>query len=228
MTDEPDRNLRSLTRLYGVLAPIYELFIVEPVLFARARARAVSLLRLHEGQTVVDVACGTGLNLPALRAGVGDGGRVICVDYTGQMLDRARRKAGRAGWTNTAFVRMDAATLTTQTLREAGALAEGAQVDAVICTLGLSVIPALEQAYAGMLDTVRPGGRIAIMDADYPAQAGQSGEVGLIRSLAKLAVHLASAPGGRQPWLRLPSDTADAKVESRIGGYVGISAGNVR
>jgi len=224
MTDAPSR-LRSVAKRYRLLAPIYELFILGPVLFGRARARAISLLRLRDGHTVLDVACGTGLNLPALRAAVGDRGRVICLDYTEHMLDRARRTAQRAGWTNITFLRMDAATLTPRALHEAGALADGEQVDAVICTLGLSVIPAWEQAYAAMLHIVRPGGRIAIMDTDYPAHAGHSGELVLIRPIAKLANQLAGAPGGRQPWLQLRHDTDEAEIESSVGGYVGVAAG---
>lgn len=228
MADTPRRDLGSVARLYRRLAPVYEWFIAEPVLFARARARAISLLRLREGQTVLDVACGTGLNLTALRAGVGETGRVICLDYSQDMLARARRRVRRAGWTNIAFLRMDAATLSPQALRRAAALTDSDQVDAAVCTLGLSVIPAWEQAYAAMLDTVRPGGRVAIMDADYPTGAGQSGEIKLIRPLWKLAVHLTGATGGRRPWLRLRRDTDDAHVERRVGGYVGVSADTVR
>jgi hypothetical protein len=48
MTD-PTRALRSLATRYRFLAPIYELFIADPVFFGRARARAIDLLRLREG-----------------------------------------------------------------------------------------------------------------------------------------------------------------------------------
>ncbi|MET9040408.1 class I SAM-dependent methyltransferase [Streptomyces mirabilis] len=43
------------------------------------------------GQTVLDLGCGTGRALPALRAGVGDKGVVLGVDVTAAMLDAATR-----------------------------------------------------------------------------------------------------------------------------------------
>jgi ubiquinone/menaquinone biosynthesis C-methylase UbiE len=44
------------------------------------RRRAVEALALRPGEAVLDVGCGTGLNLPALCARVGPRGRVIGID----------------------------------------------------------------------------------------------------------------------------------------------------
>ncbi|MFE4550091.1 methyltransferase domain-containing protein [Streptomyces sp. NPDC056785] len=57
---------------------------------------AVARMGLSPGQTALDLGCGTGRALPALRAEVGDKGTVLGVDVTSAMLVTAARE-GRAG-----------------------------------------------------------------------------------------------------------------------------------
>lgn len=57
---------------------------------------AVARMRLRPGQCALDLGCGSGRALPALRALVGAGGTVIGVDLTHAMLDAAAR-AGNGG-----------------------------------------------------------------------------------------------------------------------------------
>jgi len=57
---------------------------------------------------VVEFGCGPGVNIPALREAVGPTGRVIGVDITRGMLDRARALVDRHGWENVSLVRADA------------------------------------------------------------------------------------------------------------------------
>src|ERR1700734_3875316 len=54
------------------------------------RLRAVQALGLRPGGTVIDIACGTGLNFPLLQKAVGPGGRIVGVDLTDAMLARAQ------------------------------------------------------------------------------------------------------------------------------------------
>src|SRR5437899_2552397 len=97
MNDEWKR--RSLAALYSLGAPVYD-FACRVLFYEKARARAVSLLQLQEGQTVLDVACGTGRNIPLIRQQVGARGKVIGVDYTPAMLAMARAKARLRKWDN--------------------------------------------------------------------------------------------------------------------------------
>jgi SAM-dependent methyltransferase len=60
-----------------------------------AYAAAIAQARIPEHSVVVDVGCGTGRALPALRQAVGPKGAVIAVDLTPEMLRHARHK-GRA------------------------------------------------------------------------------------------------------------------------------------
>ncbi len=60
-----------------------------------AYSAAVSQAALLPGATVLDIGCGTGRALPALREAVGAGGTVIGLDLTDEMLEVARER-GRA------------------------------------------------------------------------------------------------------------------------------------
>lgn len=64
------------------------------------RRRTVARLGLKTGQTVLDVACGTGLSFPLLRAGIGESGRIIGVELSPDMLALARERCAREGWRN--------------------------------------------------------------------------------------------------------------------------------
>jgi protein-L-isoaspartate(D-aspartate) O-methyltransferase len=74
------------------------------------RHRALSLLELvplHLGQTVLDVATGTGFIALAAAEKVGSQGKVMGVDFTPKMLQRARAKIDGAGLTNIELLEAD-------------------------------------------------------------------------------------------------------------------------
>lgn len=51
------------------------------------RKRAIHSLALRQGETVVELGCGTGLNFALLQKQISPGGRIIGVDLTDAMLD---------------------------------------------------------------------------------------------------------------------------------------------
>lgn len=144
-----------MSRHYDVISWGYE--SLTELLHGRHRLQAVGLLDLREGQSVLDVPCGTGANLPLLEQRVGPEGRVLASDYSAGMLARAQAKVDQAGWDNATLVRADARELTGDALGVES-------VDAVICMLGLTVIPDWERAFDRMWELLAPGGRFVIMD----------------------------------------------------------------
>src|ERR1700761_6492928 len=72
------------------------------------RLRAVQALGLRPGDTVIDMACGTGLNFPLLQRAVGPGGRIVGVDLTDAMLARAEERIKENSWGNVSLVQADA------------------------------------------------------------------------------------------------------------------------
>lgn len=97
---------RSVRSLYDRWARVYDL---NPVLdlVRPARRRAVAAMGLSRGDTVVDMGTGTGANLPLLREAVGSTGTVVGIDLSPGMLDRARERVRRHGWTNVELVEGD-------------------------------------------------------------------------------------------------------------------------
>jgi demethylmenaquinone methyltransferase/2-methoxy-6-polyprenyl-1,4-benzoquinol methylase len=213
---------------YGRLAPVYERANLERPLYAEARARAIELLELPAGAKVLDVACGTGVNFALLEQRIGPSGRLVGVDLTPQMLGRARARVARRGWQNVQLYESDVSGLSTARLEALGALGPDERFDAALCTLGLSVIPEWERAWAAMLAVVRPGGKVAVMDAGFPADAGADGELVAARPFARFLGRVFAAACSRRPWELVERDTDDATVERFTWGYVAAAAGRVR
>lgn len=96
----------AVRELYDRWARLYDwnpaLGLVRP-----ARQRAVAALGLAPGDTAVDMGTGTGANLPSLREAVGPDGHVIGIDLSPAMLDRARRRVERRGWSNVTLIEGD-------------------------------------------------------------------------------------------------------------------------
>ena len=83
----PDRDT-SLTR-YRALARDYDAACGG---IAGIRQAGIDALQLREGETVFDVACGTGWTLPRLGGRVGPQGRVYGIEQCPEMAARARSR----------------------------------------------------------------------------------------------------------------------------------------
>lgn len=99
MPAPPDRQ--AALEQYRRRAGVYDL---ELALFEPIRREAIAWLAPQPGETVIDVGCGTGLSLPALRAAVGPQGQVVGIEQSPQMLDRARRRVAEHRWRNVTLV----------------------------------------------------------------------------------------------------------------------------
>ena len=74
----------------------------------RIRSYAIHRLDLKPGESVLDLGCGTGLSFELLEESIGPGGRIIGVDLSGEMLEVARNRVERNGWTNVTLIEGDA------------------------------------------------------------------------------------------------------------------------
>lgn len=151
MTSAPDSH-RAIEK-YRRHAPGYDATAMRS--FA-LRRRAVELLALAPGETVLDVACGTGLSLPLLREAVGPSGRVIGVEVSPEMIGQARRRAALAGWKNV--------TLIEATMEDAD-LAE--RFDAALFNYTHDVLQS-SRALRNIFSFARPGARVAIAGIKHP------------------------------------------------------------
>lgn len=149
------------TRWYDRIARLYDPIILGS--YNKARQQTMNQLRLESGQTVLDVACGTGENFRFILEEIGPTGTLIGTDFSAGMLAQARRKVEKHGWQNVHLLHADARTLSQEMLLDALTL-PSLQVDRVVCTLGLSVVPNWEDVFARTWRILEGNGRYAIMD----------------------------------------------------------------
>jgi len=175
----------------------------------------VAELALAEGSTVLDLGCGTGLNVPLLAEAVGPEGKVIALDYTEGMLAQARKKAKRQGLNNVVFGLMDARDLSQDRLDEV--CGHAVQVDAAVATLLLSVVPDWRQVFERMWAVLRPGGVCAVLDG-YPL-AGPLKLFSLAENLA------AAADTDRPTWDLLEEVAEDVRREMFVMKSLHVTVG---
>ena len=95
----PDRSV-ALAQYRG-RAGVYDL---ELAVFEPIRRRAVAQLALRPGDAVLDVGCGTGLSLPLLVRYVGTGGRIVGIEQSPEMIERARQRVAQRRWANVSLL----------------------------------------------------------------------------------------------------------------------------
>ena len=146
-TLEPD----VVRGMFDRIAPVYDLMnrLMTAGLDGRWRRRAAAKV-VWPGDRVLDACCGTGdLAIEAERRG----GRVVGLDFSERMLERARRKSGTIEW-----VQGDALALP---------FADG-EFDAATVGFGVRNLEDLERGLAELGRVLRPGGRIAVLEITRP------------------------------------------------------------
>lgn len=78
------------SRRYDKLAPFYNIGKAGDRFYRKARQLAIEQLNLTSGASVLDIFCGTGIDLPLLAAQVGDTGSILAVDGSAGMLEQAQ------------------------------------------------------------------------------------------------------------------------------------------
>jgi len=137
--------------MFDRIAPVYDAMnqVMTAGLDRRWRRLAVHEV-VWPGDRVLDACCGTGdLAVEAERRG----GRVVGVDFSERMLERARPKSGTIEW-----VQGDALSLP---------FADG-EFDAATVGFGVRNLEDLERGLRELGRVLRPGGRIAVLEITRP------------------------------------------------------------
>ena len=117
---------------------------------ALARERAA----IRAGERVLDVGCGCGATALELAEAVGDAGRVVAVDISRPMLERARQRAGTAGAGTRVEWRLDDAQ---------SAAFEGDAFDVVFSRFGVMFFADPIAAFTNLRRALRRDGRLAFV-----------------------------------------------------------------
>jgi arsenite methyltransferase len=170
---------------------------------------------VQPGETILDLGSGAGIDAFLAAKEVGASGRVIGVDMTSAMLDRARTNAERIDASNVEFRLGEIEHLP---------VADNA-VDLIISNCVINLSPDKSQVFAEARRVLRPGGRLVVSDLvvlqELPADI-----------LSSISAYIGCVAGAsrREDYLQAIRDAGFEKVEvveeKRYAGADGIPEGN--
>jgi ubiquinone/menaquinone biosynthesis C-methylase UbiE len=176
----------------------YRLYPVPGYPLRAQRLRAVQALELRPGDSVVDIACGTGLNFSLIEQVIGPAGRIVGVDLTDAMLAQAQNRIEANGWSNVSLIQADAAEFDFPT-----------EVDAILSTYALSHVPECGEVIAHGAAALVRDGRWVVLDLKAPDDAP--------RWLAQFGIAFARPFGSIDEWIaRRPWDAVRAAMQDTL------------
>ncbi|RMD66688.1 class I SAM-dependent methyltransferase [Candidatus Pacearchaeota archaeon] len=137
-------ELERLDKFYALHSKFYDL--TRPF-FLLSRKRALSLLKFNKNDKVLDLACGTGLNVRYLLKKVPPE-NITGIDYSESMLAIAKKK-----YPKVKFINGDASTFSL-----------GQKFDKIICTYSLSMIEEWEKTIANAKKHLKKNGVFLVLD----------------------------------------------------------------
>ena len=130
-----------------------------------------ALAGLQPGETVIDLGSGGGIDCFLAARRVGPGGRVIGVDMTPEMIDRARAAARKGGFQNVEFRLGEIENLP---------VADGT-ADAVVSNCVINLSPHKGRVFQEAFRALKPGGRLLVSDivlkGELPPQVRENVEL---------------------------------------------------
>jgi SAM-dependent methyltransferase len=155
---------------------------------------------LAAGETVLDLGSGAGNDVFVARSLVGDQGRVIGVDMTPAMIERAETNRIKLGYANVEFRLGDIEHLPVAS----------SSIDVVVSNCVLNLVPDKATAFSEIYRVLKPGGRFAISDivtrGELPVK---------IRTAAELYVGCVSGAMTKDRYLKIIKDAGFDSVNVR-------------
>jgi arsenite methyltransferase len=177
-----------------------------------------ALAELHEGETVLDLGSGGGIDVLLSARRVGPTGKAYGLDMTDEMLALARENQAKSGVTNVEFLKGEI---------EEIPLPDNS-VDVIISNCVINLSADKQQALHEAFRVLRPGGRFAVSDVvvrgDMPAEIRKSMElwVGCVAGameeqeyIEKLA-RAGFAEIGVEPWRIYSGDASVAEADGKF------------
>jgi arsenite methyltransferase len=110
--------------------------------------------KIKKGDTVIDLGSGAGNDCFVARAIVGESGRVIGIDMTERMIEKAKRNNEKLGFKNVEFRLGDIEAMPV----------DANTADVVVSNCVLNLVPDKRKAFAEMFRIIKPGGHFSVSD----------------------------------------------------------------
>jgi ubiquinone/menaquinone biosynthesis C-methylase UbiE len=182
------------------------------------RRQAIQSLALNDGDTIVDLGCGTGLNFSLLQQQVGPRGKIIGVDLTDAMLVEANASIAAQGRSNIELVQSDVASYVFPS-----------RVDGILSTFALTLVPEFDAVIRNGAMALLPGRKFVVLDFKRPSGW-------FMNKAAPLLARLLTGPFGgtiemasRKPWESLENHLALIQFTSLYlgGAYIAVAQKSV-
>lgn len=141
-------DLQKIERVYSSYAGVYDHIFGK--IFHESRQAAVLNLGVRPGERILEVGVGTGLSLPLYPAHC----RVVGIDLSPGMLDKARARAERFRLRHVELHQMDAGQMSF----------ESDSFDTVMAAYVVTAVPDYRTVVSEMIRVCRPGGRIIMLN----------------------------------------------------------------
>ncbi|HET6402580.1 MAG TPA: arsenite methyltransferase [Candidatus Kapabacteria bacterium] len=144
--------------------------------------------KIQKGNTVIDLGSGAGNDCFVARAETGESGKVIGIDFTEAMIEKARANAERLGFVNVEFREGDIEHIPV-----------GPSVaDVVVSNCVLNLVPNKDAVFAEIFRVLKPGGHFSISDVVLSGELPEA-----LRKDAEMYAGCVSGAIQREEYLRL-------------------------
>ena len=110
--------------------------------------------KIKKGDTVIDLGSGAGNDCFVARAEVGDTGKIIGIDFTPEMIEKAKNNAKKRGFTNVEFIQGDIDNIPL----------ESDLADVIVSNCVLNLVPNKKAVFDEIYRVLKPNGHFSISD----------------------------------------------------------------
>ncbi len=188
-------QIRKTIHWYNKFSKIYDWMNDYP--YTEPRKAAIETLQLQEGDVVLDLFCGTGINFQSLSEQIGETGKVVAIDASAGMLEKAKARISKLQLNPDQFELYEQDLLNLDASFLAGVIPDGV-APKVLQTLGIGGHPDWNPFWDTLFEALPMGTRFTTMDVSCPKGSLSARIITLLG-----AGQSSTAIADYQAWLRL-------------------------